>query len=107
MVLGFEGYILLPFAGGGNRDCQGGKDATFFDGTVFSFLFRVGVNPFVGLWAVVSWSALWLFSPDIDLLLEWEATEGECLKHLEYLEEAEELLEHDLLDCQPVSTCMA
>ena len=44
--------------------------------------------------------------PDLDLLLEWEAAEKECRKYLEYLEEAEELPEQDLLGQQPASICM-
>ena len=41
MVLGLEGHILLLLAGDGSRCCKGGKDATVFDGMVFSFF--VGV----------------------------------------------------------------
>ena len=54
MVIGFEGHTLILLAGGDNRCCKSGKDTTIFDEMVFSFLVRVGVNPFVGLRTVES-----------------------------------------------------
>ena len=40
---------------------------------------------------------MWLFLPDLDLLLELEVVEEDRLEYLEYMEEAEELHKQDLL----------
>ncbi len=50
------------------------------------------------------WLVRWWFSPDVDLLLEWDAEEEE---HLDKMEEEEKLHEQEQLVQWPASMCMA